>query len=170
MTVIEFNHKLQYLIPALEPFAIKLTKDSANAKDLIQETMLKAFSNKDKFMAGTNMKAWVFTIMRNTFLTNYQKSARQKTFIDTSDNLHFINSTNVKHENSAYSKFAMDDINEAIENLDDTYSEPFMMYFRGFKYHEISDRLSIPIGTVKNRIFLARKELKQVLSIYADKY
>ncbi|OHX67974.1 sigma-70 family RNA polymerase sigma factor [Flammeovirga pacifica] len=170
MTAIDFNHKLQYLIPALEPFAFKLTKDNANAKDLIQETMLKAFSNKDKFMAGTNMKAWVFTIMRNTFLTNYQKSARQKTFIDTSDNLHFINSTSTKQENNAFSQFAMEDIQEAIQNLDDTYSEPFMMYFRGFKYHEISDRLSIPIGTVKNRIFLARKELKQSLAPYADRY
>ncbi|MBB6459466.1 RNA polymerase sigma factor [Flammeovirga kamogawensis] len=168
MTAVEFNYNLQHLIPALEPFAYKLTKDSANAKDLIQETMLKAFSNKEKFMVGTNMKAWVFTIMRNTFLTNYQKSARQKTFIDTSENLHFINSTNVKQENSAYGNFAMNDIQKAIEELDDAYSEPFMMYFRGFKYHEISDRLSIPIGTVKNRIFLARKELKEVLSMYAN--
>ncbi|AZQ61030.1 RNA polymerase sigma factor [Flammeovirga pectinis] len=168
MTAVEFNYNLQHLIPALEPFAYKLTKDSANAKDLIQETMLKAFSNKEKFMVGTNMKAWVFTIMRNTFLTNYQKSARQKTFIDTSENLHFINSTSIKQENSAYGNFAMNDIQKAIAELDDAYSEPFMMYFRGFKYHEISDRLSIPIGTVKNRIFLARKELKEVLSMYAN--
>lgn len=166
MTVVEFNHNIQFLTPSLESFALKLTKDQVNAKDLIQETMFKAFSNKDKFAAGSNLKAWVFTIMKNTFLTNYQKIVRRNTFIDTTDNLHFINSTSVEQSNSAMNKFAMDDIQEAISDLDPIYSEPFIMYFRGFKYHEISDRLSIPIGTVKNRIFLARKELKQALAIY----
>ncbi|NME70183.1 RNA polymerase sigma factor [Flammeovirga aprica] len=166
MTAVEFNNRIQFLIPSLEPFAMKLTKDHSNAKDLIQETMLKAFSNKEKFTTGSNLKAWVFTIMKNTFLTDYQKTSRRKTFIDTTDNLHFINSTNIEQKNAAYSNFAMDDIQAAIEDLEDIYKRPFVMYFRGFKYHEISERLNIPIGTVKNRIFLARKELKQILKVY----
>ncbi|WP_044205320.1 RNA polymerase sigma factor [Flammeovirga sp. OC4] len=166
MTAVEFNNHIQFLIPSLEPFAMKLTKDHSNAKDLIQETMLKAFSNKEKFTTGSNLKAWVFTIMKNTFLTDYQKTSRRKTFIDTTDNLHFINSTNIEQKNAAYSNFAMDDIQTAIEDLEEIYKRPFVMYFRGFKYHEISERLNIPIGTVKNRIFLARKELKQILKVY----
>ena len=94
---------------------------------------------------------------------------RRNTFLDSSDNLHFINSSNNAIENGAFSEFAMDDINEAIENLEDTYRIPFTMHFKGFKYHEISYRLDIPLGTVKNRIHIARKELKALLKIYENK-
>ena len=94
---------------------------------------------------------------------------RRNTFLDSSDNLHFINSSNNAIENGAFSEFAMDDINEAIENLEDTYRIPFLMHFKGFKYHEISYRLNIPLGTVKNRIHIARKELKALLKIYENK-
>jgi RNA polymerase sigma factor (sigma-70 family) len=92
---------------------------------------------------------------------------RKNTFIDTSDNLHFINSFDSSTENLAYSTFAMNDIQRAIGGLDEVYRQPFMLYFRGFKYHEIAERLGIPIGTVKNRIHIARKELKDKLYMYA---
>ncbi len=105
--------------------------------------------------------------MKNTFITNYQRMVRRNTFIDTTDNLHFINSSESLVENNAYSQFAMEDINGAIDSLEDTFKNPFMMYFNGFKYHEIAQKLNIPIGTVKNRIHIARKELKDKLKIYA---
>ena len=92
---------------------------------------------------------------------------RRNTFIDTTDNLHYLNSSNNVTSNLAYSSFAIKDINKAIRKLDDAYKTPFMMHFRGFKYHEIADRLNIPIGTVKNRIHIARKELKEKLQNYA---
>ena len=91
----------------------------------------------------------------------------QNTFIDTTDNLHYINSMESSTDNMAYSSFAQDDINRAVNGLDDTYRTPFMMHFRGFKYHEIAAKLDIPIGTVKNRIHIARKELKDQLKVYA---
>ena len=94
---------------------------------------------------------------------------RRNTFIDTTENLHYINSSDSIAENLAFNTFAMKDIKRAIEKLDEVYKTPFMMYFRGFKYHEIADKLSIPIGTVKNRIHIARKELKSSLNIYAIK-
>lgn len=166
MTALEFSYSLSQMSKTLQPFALKLTKDREEANDLLQETMLKAYTNRDKFAKGTNLKAWLYTIMKNTFITNYQRMMRRGTFIDTTDNLHFINSSKVKIENRAYGDFALKDINTSIEKLDDVYKTPFMMYFRGFKYHEIADRLEIPIVTVKNRIHIARKQLKDQLRIY----
>lgn len=167
MTALEFSFALNQLSPSLKPFALKLTKDTEDANDLLQETMLKAFTNKDKFADGTNLKAWLYTIMKNTFITNYQRIARRNTFIDTTDNLHYLNSSDSVTVNTAFSEFAMEDMNEAINGLSDTYKVPFTLHYRGFKYHEIAERLKIPIGTVKNRIHIARKELKDKLKVYA---
>ena len=105
--------------------------------------------------------------MKNTFITNYQRMVRKNTFIDTTDNLHFINSLESSTNNDSISTFAMNDINNAVGSLEDAYKTPFMMHFRGFKYHEIAEKLDIPIGTVKNRIHIARKELKDRLHMYA---
>ena len=167
MTSVEFTSNLGKLQKSLKPFALKLTKDVEDANDLLQDTLMKAFTNRDKFTDGTNLKAWLYTIMKNTFITNYQRMMRKNTFIDTTDNLHYINSFESSTENLAHSTFAMNDINKAIGLLEDVYRTPFVMYFRGFKYHEIADKLEIPIGTVKNRIHIARKELKDQLFMYA---
>jgi len=169
MTALEFSYTVDKLSVSLKPFALRLTRDMEDANDLLQETLLKAFSNREKYTDGTNLKAWMYTIMKNTFITNYQRMVRKNTFIDTTDNMHYINSSSNAIENSAYGKFAMKDITRAIENLDDAYKIPFTMHFRGFKYHEIAEKLNIPIGTVKNRIHIARKELKFKLKNYATK-
>lgn len=166
MTSIEFSYSLDQLSGVLKPFALKLTRDLDDANDLLQDTMVKAFTNQDKFAEGTNLKAWLYTIMKNTFITNYQKMVRRATFVDTTDNLHFINSSGSLIENSVYGDFAIEDIYQAIDKLDEIFSSPFLLYYRGFKYHEIAERLSIPIGTVKNRIHIARKHLKQDLMVY----
>lgn len=169
MTALEFSYTIDNLSGSLKPFALRLTRDMEDANDLLQETVLKAFTNREKYTEGTNLKAWLYTIMKNTFITNYQRMVRKNTFIDSTNNLHYINSSSVSIENSAYSKFAMKDINKAIEKLNDAYKVPFLMHFKGFKYHEIADELNIPIGTVKNRIHIARKELKYKLKNYATK-
>ncbi|HLF34226.1 MAG TPA: RNA polymerase sigma factor [Cyclobacteriaceae bacterium] len=166
MTALEFSFSIVKSLPALRPFAMRLTRDRDDALDLLQETVLKAFTNKEKFTEGTNLRAWLYTIMKNTFITNYQRMVRRNTFIDNTDNFHFLNSGESVIENLAYSSFTMKDINDAIEKLDNSYKDPFLMHFRGFKYHEIAEKLNIPIGTVKNRIHIARKELKQMLSQY----
>lgn len=163
MTALEFDYQLEKASKSLKPFAVRLTKDLEDANDLIQETLYKAFTNKEKFADGTNLKAWLYTIMKNTFITNYQRMVRRKTFIDATENLHFINSTATISENAAASSFAMQEISGALEELEEVYRRPFMMYYKGFKYHEIAERLAIPIGTVKNRIHIARKELKDKL-------
>ena len=168
MTALEFSYSVNQLSPSLKPMAMRLTRDVEDANDLIQETVLKAFTNRDKFSDGTNLKAWLYTILKNTFITNYQRMVRRNTFIDTTDNLHFINSSGNSVENSAYSKFTNEDIERALDKLDETFKTPFMMYFKGFKYYEIADRLNIPLGTVKNRIHIARKELQHFLKVYKN--
>ncbi|GAB3226928.1 RNA polymerase sigma factor [Algoriphagus aestuariicola] len=169
MTTLEFSYSLNKASGSLKPFAMRLTRDADDANDLLQDTILKAFSNKEKFAEGTNLKAWLYTIMRNTFITNYQRAVRRGTFVDTTDNLHYINSGGQAIENGAFGAFALTDIQVAIDKLDDVYKTPFQMFFRGFKYHEIADELRIPIGTVKNRIHIARKLLKDALEVYMHK-
>lgn len=166
MTTLEFDSQIQGLSRFLKPFALKLTRDAEDADDLMQETMLKAITNREKFSEGTNLKAWLYTIMKNTFITQYHRMVRRNTFIDSTDNLHYINSPEHVTGNESTIHFAMDDINDAIDKLKPEYREPFMMHFKGFKYHEIADYLSIPIGTVKNRIHIARKHLKSDLKTY----
>ncbi len=164
----EVGYKIENFTSSLRPYALKLTKDGEEANDLLQETLFKAYSNKEKFQNGTNFKAWMYTIMRNTFITNYQRMIRRNTFTDTTQNNHFLNSTRSIIENNAYGNFVMKDAQDAINGLKDIYKVPFTMYFNGFKYHEIANKLNVPIGTVKNRIHLARKELKKGLKVYAN--
>lgn len=166
MTAIEFNSAVIYQEKNLRPAALKLTKDMEAANDLIQDTLLKALSNREKFSEGTNLKAWLYTIMRNTFITNYHRLMRRNTFIDPTANLHYLNSTSHVTDNQGTSNLAMDEIDSAINKLSYVYKTPFMMYYKGYKYHEIADILDIPIGTVKNRIHIARKELKSSLKSY----
>ena len=167
MNASEFNYTITKAAKYLKPFAMRLTRDSDDANDLIQDTMLKAVTNQEKFSDGTNLKAWLYTIMKNTFITNYQKIVKRNTFIDTTDNLHYIDSQSQVSQNEGIYRFLSEDINKALKLVEEDISKPFMMYFRGFKYHEIADKLNIPIGTVKNRIHIARKELKTHLSMYA---
>ena len=138
------------------------------SKDLVQETVFKALRYKDKFNEGTNLKAWMFTIMRNIFINNYRRKVKQNTIIDTSENNYVINSSPITARNDGENKMVMKDINNAIEVLQDEVKVPFMMHFEGFKYQEIADELALPLGTVKSRIFFARKELKKKLYMYEN--
>jgi RNA polymerase sigma-70 factor (ECF subfamily) len=160
----DFGHILQEAAVSLRPFAFRMVKDKDAVNDLIQETLYKALNNKDKFSAGTNLKAWLYTIMKNTFISQYQKNSRRQTFIDATENQHFINSGERIAYNDALSNLSTQEIIDAIESLAEHYRIPFLMYYRGFKYQEIAERLDIPIGTVKNRIHIARKQLKEKLS------
>jgi RNA polymerase sigma-70 factor (ECF subfamily) len=167
MTALEFSYQVGNFSKFLRPFALRLTRDSDDANDLVQDTLVKAYTNREKYADGTNLKAWLFTIMKNTFITQYQRMVRRNTFIDTTENLHFINSNESLQDNGAIASFMREDIEKALELTDEMYRLPFLMYFQGFKYHEIAEELDLPIGTVKNRIHIARKDLKQMLCMYA---
>lgn len=163
MSTIEFTKKFTDLKSPLNAFAYNLTKNREDAKDLYQETAFRAISNKEKFRPGTNFKAWSFTIMKNIFINNYRKKMKKNTIIDTTENMYFINSGATMIENDAGRNILMDELNGMIESLDDSIKTPFMMHYTGFKYQEIADKLELPLGTVKSRIFFARKALKQLI-------
>ena len=166
MSTLEFNNLVMQYTNPLKSFAINLTKDMEDANDLLQETRFRALSNKDKYKDGTNIKAWLFTIMKNIFINNYRKRVKRNTIFDSTSNMYYINSSDTLIHNGGEANCVMEDIEHAISNLNDDYRVPFMKFFNGFKYQEIADELNLPLGTVKSRIFFARKELKDKLNIY----
>lgn len=161
MTKVNFTESFYTLTPSLKSFAYNLTKDGEDAKDLYQETAFRAMTNRDKFKAGTNLKAWLFTIMKNIFINNYRKKSKKNTIMDNTDNLYFLNSSENAISNGAGTNIMMDELNSMIFNLEESIRVPFQMHYEGFKYQEIADSLTLPLGTVKSRIFFARKELKE---------
>jgi RNA polymerase sigma factor (sigma-70 family) len=167
MTALEFTSEVQQLSCALKPAAMQLTRDPDEAQDLVQETLLKALTNQDKFKAGTNLKAWLYTIMRNSFINNYHKITRRSSQLVSDDAFVFLSADHrFIAQNGAAAAFILQDVRQAIRHLHQDFRRPFLMYFSGYKYLEIAAKLQIPIGTVKNRIHIARKELKQRLPVY----
>lgn len=164
MVAQEFNQMLVSNAEFLKPFAITLTRDSESAKDLYQETLFRAIANKDKYNVGTNIKAWLYTIMRNIFINNYRRKVKQKTILDSTPNEFLINLNQAVTSNEAESSLRLKDIQEEIHKLPEIFRNPFLLYFDGYKYHEIADMLQEPLGTIKSRIHFARKLLKSQIT------
>ena len=166
MSAKEFNQVLLENADFLKPFAINLTKDNEAANDLYQETLYKALANQEKYNAGTNIKAWLFTIMRNIFINDYRRKAKQKTIFDHTPNEYLINLGQATVNNNAEMVLRTKEIEKAIQQLPEIFKTPFLLYFDGYKYHEIADLLHEPLGTIKSRIHFARKLLKEQISRY----
>lgn len=150
----------------LKKLTRRFTQDQEESSDLVQETMLKALLYKDSFREDTNLKAWLFTIMRNTFINSYRKNKRIKSFCDNSKELYFLNVADKHTFSSPESGYEYADIWKNVDELRPELLVPFKLHTSGYKYHEIADHLKIPIGTVKNRIFQARKEIQGKLAGY----
>ena len=165
MSTLEFNERFNQMNALLHSFAYNLTKNVEDAKDLFQETAYRALNNKDKFRPGTNFKAWLFTIMKNIFINNYRKKVKANTIIDSTDNLYYINSGSASISNGAESNIMMKELSKLIDALDDGTRIPFLMHYQGYKYQEIAEELDLPLGTIKSRIFFARKELKSMIEL-----
>jgi RNA polymerase sigma factor (sigma-70 family) len=166
MTAIEFTHHITGLRKTLMIFTRKFTLDRDESLDLVQDTMLKALMYRDKFRDDINLKGWLFTIMRNTFINNYRKNKREKTSNDKSRDLYQLHVVDNHTFTAPDSKFEYKDIWKNVNELESDLLVPFKMHTSGYKYHEIADHLKIPIGTVKNRIFHARKALQKKLTGY----
>jgi len=160
MSTVEFDRLLLSNAEFLKPFASTLTRDTETAKDLLQETLYKALANKEKYNVGTNIKAWLYTIMRNIFINNYRRKSKQNTVFDSTPNDFLLNLNQVSTSNEAISKINIKEIRQAIVDLPEIFKDPFLLYFEGFKYHEIAEALNEPLGTIKSRIHFARKLLK----------
>lgn len=168
MTLQEFNHRMISLNENLQFYALSLTANQDDADDLLQDTYLKAISNRDKFDPSTNMKAWTYTIMRNTFINNYRKSRRVNTVMDDSQEMYYVNSNQKDVSIDPEASYNQAEIMKAICSLDYEQRIPFERHLAGYKYKEIADEMQLPIGTVKSRIFLTRQKLAEQLKDFRN--
>ena len=162
-TTSNFAQNLLGMQSELHRFALKLTADTEEANDLLQETSLKALDNEEKYTPDTNFKGWMYTIMRNIFINNYRKVVRDQTFVDRTDNLYHLSLPQDAGFESTESAYDTKEIRRAVNALPREYRVPFAMHVSGFKYREIADKLSLPLGTVKSRIFFTRQRLQMQL-------
>ncbi|MBD5366561.1 MAG: RNA polymerase sigma factor [Bacteroides sp.] len=161
-----FQTKLLSLQSNLLNFAYMLTNNRDDAYDLLQDTTLKALDNEEKYVDNVNFKGWVFTIMRNIFINNYRKVVRSATIIDQTEDLYHLNLPQDSGIDTPEGSIAVNDITSAINSFSDDYRIPFSMHVAGYKYSEIAEKMNLPLGTVKSRIFFARQKLQEVLADY----
>jgi RNA polymerase sigma factor (sigma-70 family) len=162
MTTLKFNHNISQIQGLLMAFAMKLTNNREDAKDLYQETVMRAFASKERFEEGTNFKAWVTTIMRNCYINEYRKRrTRNQIEQPLEENVAFATQQSVK--NNAGSDIMLKELGTMLNHMDDAHRVPFEMFFNGFEYTEIAETLDLPMGTVKSRIFFARKKMKDMI-------
>ncbi len=161
-----FKKKLLGLQSNLMNFAYQLTTSREAAADLVQDTTLKVLDNEEKYVDNVNFKGWVFTIMRNIFINNYRRQVRSATVVDSTEDLYHLNVSQESGLTTPDGSFAAKEISSAINAFSDEYRIPFNMYIAGYKYSEIADKMGLPLGTVKSRIFFARKRLQGMLQDY----
>ncbi len=164
MTAAEFHYKLVNLQENLSKYAFSLTADKEDAKDLVQETFLKALKCYEKYIYETNFKGWMFTIMKNTFINTYRQSKNHHTFCDPINEGFYLKNVLSPGSDNPESRYISKEIEDIIETLNENFKIPFKMHHEGFKYKEIADMLELKIGTVKSRIFFTRKKIiKQLI-------
>ncbi len=169
MSQLEFTHHFNQFEGILHSFAVRLTQNESDAQDLMQETAYKAFKYRSMYQPKTNLRAWLMTIMRNTFINNYRQRKRRQTLSDRTDNEFLLNAGSSAVHNTAPGAITFEELYSMVEQLEDWVRIPFLMHYQGFKYEEIADELNIPLGTVKSRIFFARKKLQEaVRRLYRD--
>jgi RNA polymerase sigma-70 factor (ECF subfamily) len=161
----EFYNQLLNLEQSLMNYAYRLKLGNDDARDLVQETYLKALLNREKFVDNGYLKAWTITIMRNTFINNYRHNVLHNTHCDRTEESFYINQTKCSGSDNPDSIYSVTEITKNIEQLKDKFRVPFKMYVAGYRYREIANTINLNIGTVKSRIFLARKVLMNNLSM-----
>ncbi|AFH49990.1 ECF subfamily RNA polymerase sigma-70 factor [Ignavibacterium album JCM 16511] len=170
----DFEREAVPHMDALYNFALKMTGDSDEADDLVQETFLKAFRFFDKFEKGTNCKAWLFRIMKNTYINKYRKETKEPDKVDYEEVENFYenvkpSSTDSAHlEKDIYDNLLDDELSEAINSLPEDFKTVVILCdIEGFTYEEIADFIDVPVGTVRSRLHRARKMLFTKLQKYA---
>ncbi|MDO4736619.1 MAG: RNA polymerase sigma factor [Bacteroidia bacterium] len=154
-----FDSELIELEPVLRRYAYSLTLNMDDAKDLVQDTLFKALSNEDKFDAETNIKAWLYTIMRNTFINDYRRKSKRES-IFTNDVKEFVLNSRPA-QSSPESDLNFKELTFMVNSLEPEFRIPFQMHDSGYKYQEIADELGLQLGTVKSRIHFSRKKLME---------
>lgn len=163
MSTLEFQQQLIGLREQLYWFAMSLTRDRENASDLLQDSLARALQFRDKFQDNTNFKAWVYTIMKNTFINDHRRGKRTRAIMDRVDDAH-VGAQALPLPQSTDGRVRMGEIKRSLDRLDTMFREPFLMHHEGYKYEEIAEHMGVPIGTVKSRIFQARQRLMAMLT------
>ena len=163
MSKLEFEDIVISHKESLDYFALSLTSNKEESRDLVQETMLKALLKKEFFKEDTNIKAWLFTILKNIFINNYRRRQRINLIMDSNFDLIALGNLHKSDYTRADEELNIKEIKCAIDTLDDHQKIPFEMVQQGYKYNEIAEIQNINIGTVKSRIHMARKNIIKAL-------
>lgn len=171
MNTSEFSHRLVTARHFLQEQALKFTPDRAYAEDLVQDTLLKAVRNRNKFEAWheNSLESWLYVILKNTFLSDYRKQKRRQDKLELLSDLEGFLPSRRLGVNQASSLLIAEEIDRAFKAIKDEYRTTFMLYHKGFKYSEIAEIMHLPLGTVKSHIHEARKALQKELKDFADK-
>jgi RNA polymerase sigma-70 factor, ECF subfamily len=172
---LDFEREALPHMDALYNFALRMTSDPDEADDLLQETYLKAYRFFDKFEQGTNCKAWLFRIMKNSFINMYRRSSKEPDKVDYHDVEEFYHSIRAEStdpndlEEKIFSNILDDDVTSALESLPEEFRTVVILCdIEGFTYEEIADFVECPIGTVRSRLHRGRKMLRVKLLTYAQ--
>lgn len=171
------NDAMQYA-PQLFATALRMTRNKADAEDLVQETFLKGWRAFDSYQQGTNLRAWLFRIMTNTFINKYNAQQRrpQETELDEVEELFLFrrmgafdqSKMNQSAEDQMLELFTDEEVKNAIESLPETFRIPVLLSdVEGFSYKEIAEMIEVPIGTVMSRLHRGRKAMQKMLYEYA---
>ncbi|MBU6328798.1 MAG: sigma-70 family RNA polymerase sigma factor [Acidobacteria bacterium] len=174
----EFADQAMEFMPALYSAALRMTRNPADAEDLVQETYLKAYRSFGGFQAGTNLRAWLYRILTNTFINSYRTRKRRpmETELDEGEDLHLFRrlggleafAAARSAEDELMDWFTDAEVTGALESLPESFRIPVLLAdVEGFSYKEIAEMLEIPIGTVMSRLHRGRKSLQKKLYTYA---
>ena len=163
MSAVDPRDELVEHLPALRAFAVSLTRNSATADDMVQDTVVKAWTNLDKFRAGTNMRAWLFTILRNTFYSSRRKTKREVADVDG------IFTENMAEKPAHDGHLQMTDFRKAFAQLPDEQRETLVLVgASGFSYEEAAEMCGVAVGTIKSRANRGRKRLAELMHLDED--
>ena len=163
MDSITFEKELLAIRPNLMNYAYQLTLCEEDAEDLVQETLYKIIKNAKQFVTEYNFKGWAFTILKNIFINDYRKTTNRKQINDTTPNEYFLNLTTLYTQETPDALISDKEIFEVVNSLHDELKIPFIYYLQGYQYQEIAEKIEIPLGTVKSRIYFARKKMQKRL-------
>ncbi|MDR1645103.1 MAG: RNA polymerase sigma factor [Tannerellaceae bacterium] len=165
MNALQFQKKLLSIQENMRNFALLLTSNTDDAEDLMQDTTLKVLDNKDKFVENVNFKGWVLTVMRNIFLNNYSnyRVRHRRVSIDNRPDLEFLYLVDETACQMTDYSLQLQELSHAINHLNEDLRRPLSLFLSGYKYTEIAQMMGLPLGTVKSRIFFARRVLQREL-------
>ncbi|MCC5934610.1 MAG: sigma-70 family RNA polymerase sigma factor [Candidatus Cyclonatronum sp.] len=172
----DFNEEMLPHLDAIYNFALRLTADPNDAEDLVQDTIVKAFRFFSSYEKGTNAKAWLFRILKNSYINNYRKKSKQPHQVDYSEVSQYYESVRSEQsettdlEDLMYREMMDDDVTTALTELPEDFRTVVLLCdVEGFTYEEIANMLDVPIGTIRSRLHRGRNLLRVRLTEYAEK-